>query len=195
MVMVGRSLLAGLVGPVLVVMAGLLAEDRSKVPFVVDEHQVGALGSCGAYPSVRVAGRAWCLRWGLDRLHALAGEDLVEGAGELGVAVPDEEAEGARSPRSISRLRACWAVQGRSGWAVTPRTCTCRVATSMTNSTHRRLRKIVSTVKEVAGQQSLRLHAQERLPGGVQTAGGRPVAPRAQDPPHGRFADVVAEPG
>jgi len=44
-VLVGRALLAGLVGPVPVVMAGVLAEDRSQVPFVVDEHPVGALGS------------------------------------------------------------------------------------------------------------------------------------------------------
>ena len=34
--------------PVPVVMAGVLAEDRPQVPFVVDEHPVGALGSCGA---------------------------------------------------------------------------------------------------------------------------------------------------
>ena len=38
--LVGRSLLAGLVGPVPVVMVGVLAEDRSQVPFVVDEQPV-----------------------------------------------------------------------------------------------------------------------------------------------------------
>ena len=48
----------------------------------------------------------------------------------------------------MNRLRACWAVQAPSGWAVTPRICTCRVATSMTNRTYRRLRKIVSTWKK-----------------------------------------------
>jgi hypothetical protein len=32
----------------------------------------------------------------------------------------------ARSPRSIRRLRACWAVQAPVGWAVTPRMCTAR---------------------------------------------------------------------
>jgi hypothetical protein len=88
-VLVGRSLLAGLVRPVPVVMAGVLAEDRSKVPFVVDQHPVGALGSCAAYPSPGMAVRAWCPRRGLGYLHALGGEDLIEGAGELGVAVPD----------------------------------------------------------------------------------------------------------
>ncbi|MGO9219372.1 MAG: hypothetical protein ACLP5E_16650 [Streptosporangiaceae bacterium] len=45
--LIGRSLLAGLVGPVPVVMADVLVEDRSKVPFVVDQHLVGAFGSYG----------------------------------------------------------------------------------------------------------------------------------------------------
>jgi hypothetical protein len=52
--LVGRALLAGLAGPVPVVMADVLAEDRSQVPFAVDEHPVGALGSCCAYPSLGV---------------------------------------------------------------------------------------------------------------------------------------------
>ena len=49
-VLVGRSLLAGMVRAVPVVMSGVLAEDGPQVPFTVDEHPVGALGSCAAYP-------------------------------------------------------------------------------------------------------------------------------------------------
>jgi len=56
--------------------------------------------------------------------------------------------EPVRSPRSMSRLRACCAVHEPTGQAVTPRICTRRVATSMTNKTYRRLRKTVSTVKK-----------------------------------------------
>src|SRR5262249_17893195 len=70
-----------------------------------------------------------------------------------------------RSPRSISRLRACCEVQGPSGRAVTPRICTCRVATSITNSTYRRLRKTVSTWKKSQASRPLALSAQERPPG------------------------------
>ena len=148
-VVVGSSLLAGLVRAVAVVMAGLLAQHRSQMPFAVDEHPVGALCSCGAYPSLGITVRARGPRRSLHYGHALVGEDRVEGTGELGVAVPDEEANcEIRSPRSISRLRACRAVHAPSGWAVTPRTCTGRVSTSMTNSTYRRLRKIVSTWKK-----------------------------------------------
>jgi hypothetical protein len=91
----------------------------------------------------------WRPRWGLDHLHALAGEDLIEGAGELGVAVPDEEADGAGSVCEVDE-QVAGVLRGRepSGWAVTLRMCTCRVATSMTDKTYRRLRKIVSTVKK-----------------------------------------------
>ncbi len=65
------------------------------MPFTVDEHPVGALGSWAAYPPLGIAIRAQRPRRGLDRLHALAGENPVEDTGELGVAVPDQEAEGA----------------------------------------------------------------------------------------------------
>jgi hypothetical protein len=94
-VLVGWSLLAGLVRPVPVVMAGVRAQDRPQVPFAVDEHPVGALGSCAAYPSLGETVRARGPRGDFDNLDALAGEDRVEGAGEFGVAVPDQEAEGA----------------------------------------------------------------------------------------------------
>ena len=44
------------------------------MPFVVDEHPVGALGSCGAYPSLGVTVRAGSTA-GLYYLQAPAGED------------------------------------------------------------------------------------------------------------------------
>jgi len=50
-IVVGRSLLARLVRAVPVVMAGVIAQNRAQVPFAVDEHPVGALASCGSYPS------------------------------------------------------------------------------------------------------------------------------------------------
>jgi len=53
--LVGRSLLAGLVRAVPVVMSGVLTEDGPQVPFTVDEHPVGALGSCAAYPPLGIA--------------------------------------------------------------------------------------------------------------------------------------------
>ncbi len=72
-VLVGWSLLAGLVRAVPVVMAGILAQHRSQVPFAVDEYPVGALGSCCAYPSLGIAVRARGLRRDLDLRGAETG--------------------------------------------------------------------------------------------------------------------------
>ncbi len=52
----------------------------------------------------------------------------------------------------------------------------------------------MSTVEEVAGEQSARLGAQERSPVGVDVPRGRSALAGGQDPPHGRFADAVSEP-
>ncbi len=54
----------------------------------------------------------------------------------------------ARSPRSMSRLRACWAARGPVGCAVTPRMCTRRVWISITKNTYRRLRNTVSACRK-----------------------------------------------
>lgn len=57
--------------------------------FVVDQHPVGAFGSYGAHPAFGITvgpRRPW------RRLHhhdAMAGEDLVEGGGELGIPITE----------------------------------------------------------------------------------------------------------
>jgi hypothetical protein len=81
--------------------------------------------------------------------HALVGEDRVEGTGELGVAVPDEEAE-LRDP--VAEVH-----QQVAGLLGSP--CAVRCP-----------------------------------PGSVHVPRGRRPPPGAQDPPHCRFADLVAEP-
>jgi hypothetical protein len=130
-------------------MTDILAEDRPQVPFAVDEHPVCALGPCGAYPPLGVQ-FALGVRGGIltvvtPTAAKIASKTLVNLASRSRIR---KRKELIRSPRSMSRLRACWAVHVPSGWAVTPRTWTRRVLTSMTNSTYRRLRKIVSTWKK-----------------------------------------------
>jgi hypothetical protein len=88
-IVVGRSLLARLVRAVPVVMAGVIAQNRAQVPFAVDEHPVGALASCGSYPSLGITVRPRSPRRDLGWLHALTGEDGVEYGGELAVPVTD----------------------------------------------------------------------------------------------------------
>src|ERR1019366_8201240 len=195
-VLIGRSLLAGLVRPVPVVMAGVFAQDGPKVGFVVDQHPVGALGACGAYPSPGMAVRAWCPRRGLCYPDALGGEDLVEGAGEPGVAVPDEEAERAGPVAEVHEQ-----VAGLLGGPGAVRVASNAQDVDVPGPYLHDEQYVQAPeedrvyVEEVAGQLPVCLCAQDRPPGGVQTAGCRPVAPGAQDPPHGRLADLVPEPG
>ena len=54
----------------------------------------------------------------------------------------------ARSPRSSSRLRACWVTHVAAGWAVTPSTWTLRVACSTTAKQYNRASVIVSAWKK-----------------------------------------------
>jgi len=127
--------------------------------------------------------------------HALAGEDLVERAGELGVTVPDEEAEGAGPVAEVpEQVAGLLGGPRAAGWAVTPRMCACRVATSLTNRMDRRLRKTVSAVKRSqASRPSAGVRRNARQ--GVPAFRGAGLGRRAQDPPHGAIADLVAEPG
>jgi hypothetical protein len=83
----------------------------------------------------------------LDQPHALGAHDLVEGAGELGVAVVQQEAT-FTNRSSIARLRACWHNQAQSGLAVTPARCTRRDPSSIEKSTYSVRRETVSTAKK-----------------------------------------------
>jgi hypothetical protein len=74
-------------------MVGVLAEYRSQVPLVVDQHPIGALGPCGAHPPLGVTVRPWRPRRSLHDRHTPESEDLIEDAGELGVTVADKESE------------------------------------------------------------------------------------------------------
>ena len=193
-VVAGWSLLAGLVRAVPVVMADVLAEHRPQVPLAVDQHPVGALCSCAAYPSLGNRVRARGPRRRLHYRHALAGEDCVESAGELAVTVPDQEAEaagpGAEIHDQVAGLLGGPRTVGMGGHAqdVHP------PGLHLHNEQHRQTPEEDRVhMKEIAGQQAISLRAQERPPGGIHAPRGRTVPAGAQDPPHRRRADVVAE--
>lgn len=78
--------------------------------------------------------------------YALAGEDVIERGGELGVAVPDEEPELADPAEEVLDQVADLLSSPYSVWIVGPPMGTRRVSISLTNSTYIRLRKIVSTM-------------------------------------------------
>ena len=107
-VLVGRALLAGLAGPVPVVMVGVLAEYRLQVPFAVDEDPVDALGSCFAYPSLGVAVRPRRLR----RVFTIFRPTLANISSKAPMNLASRSRmrkrnASVRSPRSMIKLRTC----------------------------------------------------------------------------------------
>jgi hypothetical protein len=116
-----------------------------------DQHPIQTLLPHRPHPALgeRVGVRR--LNRGLDDLDAVSGQDIVEGAGELGIPVTKEEPRAvvpSGRPISIESSRARWTTQALFGWSVTPATRTCRVCSSMKNKTDRVLRRTVSTVNK-----------------------------------------------
>ena len=165
------------------------------MPFVVDQDPVGALGSCCAYPSLGIAVRAWRPRRALYYPHALGSEDAVERTRELGVAVPDEEAERANPVFEVHEQ-----VAGLLGGPGTVRVGGHAQDVHVPGRHFHHEQHIQACqqnrvhMEEIAGQEPVCLSTQERAPGRVRFPRGRSAPPGAQDPPHGRLADVVTEP-
>lgn len=105
-----------LVRTVIIEVALVLIEDSAGVSFVVDQHFAGALFPDRSDGPFGVAVSPRCLRWSLDHLDAVGGEDSVDGGGEFGTRSRIRK-RNARicSPRSISRLRPAWVVQTAVG--------------------------------------------------------------------------------
>jgi hypothetical protein len=80
--------------PMLVVVAAVDAEHVLEMTAPDDEGPVEAVGADRAHPTLREGVRVRGLNWRADDLDALGAEDLIEGVGELGVAIVDEESEG-----------------------------------------------------------------------------------------------------
>jgi hypothetical protein len=105
-----------LVRAVVIEMAHVLVEHGAGVSFVVDQQPVGAFGADAGDEPFCVVVRPGCTGRDLHHVDGFGGEDGVEGSGELGVPIADQEAEGADLlAQSISRLRAAWVVQAVVG--------------------------------------------------------------------------------
>jgi hypothetical protein len=108
LVVVGRALLAGLVRPVTVIVAGELAEDDVQVPVVVDQHPVGALSSRGANPPLGITVGSRGSRRGLaivtPLLAKISSKTLVNLASRS-----DEEPECRNAVTEISDAVSCQA--------------------------------------------------------------------------------------
>ena len=76
-----------------VVVLDVLLQYQLQVAWSGDQEVVEALPAQGADPAFRDGVRAGCSNWGADDADVGTGEDCVEGGGELGVAVTDQETD------------------------------------------------------------------------------------------------------
>ena len=121
-------------GPVVVV--HVHAKHALEVTAVQDQQPVEALRTNGAHPALgegvglgRAHGRA-------NDLDILGGEHGVEGVGELGVSVADEEPNRPIAVRHRQeQVASCWVTHGPVGLAVTPPSQTRRDSSSMKDRT------------------------------------------------------------
>ena len=110
--------------PLPVVVPRVLGKDATQVSLAEDQHPVGDLGADGQHKAFGEAVRPRASRRDLDDLNTCIGQHLAERCRELSGPIADEESEpGDMFAEVMTRLRACWVVQGPSGCAVTPRMC------------------------------------------------------------------------
>ena len=192
-------MLAGLVGPVPVVVADVVVQDQSQVPFAVDQHPVGALGSCGAHPPFGVAVRPG-VRGGVFTIFTpsvakIASKALVNLASRSRIRKRKLAYPVADVHEQIAGLLGGPGAGGVGGHAQDVQTC--RVATlHHEQDVHAFEGGSWVHMEEVARPAAL-------APGGTQeppartcprSAGPGSCRPGTQDPPHGRLAlTLVAE--
>jgi hypothetical protein len=109
-----RMLVEALVRAMVIEMADEPVEDGAGVSLVVDQYSVGALRADAANESLGVTVRLWGTGRDFDHVDAFGDEDGIEGIGELGVSITDQEAKRGDSIAQIHH-------QAAVGWAVTPR--------------------------------------------------------------------------
>jgi hypothetical protein len=112
----GRVLLQRPVRPMDVVVAGVLAQDKPQVPFPGDQHPVQAFTADTGDPALRDRVRTRRPDRGLDDPRTGRSEHRIEGALNLASRSRIKNFRpSVRSPRFISRLRACWVTHSPVG--------------------------------------------------------------------------------
>jgi hypothetical protein len=130
----GRALAEVLVRPVVVEMALVLVKDGASGSFVVDQEPVGALRTDTADESLGIAIRLRSPGRDLDQVEAFGAKTASKASVNFASRSRIRKRNALiRSPRSISRLGAIWAVQAAVGCAVTPKQVHVRVRTSITH--------------------------------------------------------------
>jgi hypothetical protein len=87
----GRSLTAGLMRTMIVIVRGVFGDGFGQVPLVEDQHPIEHLTAKRSDDALADRIRPWSVWRGFDDPEAGGAEDLIEGGDELGVAVTDQE--------------------------------------------------------------------------------------------------------
>jgi hypothetical protein len=190
------ALVEVLVRTVVVEVLGELVEDGAGVSLVVDQQSVGAFVADAANEPFGVAVRSGCPGRDLDHIDAFGGEDGIEGGGELGVPVADQEAEGGDPLAEVHQE-----VAGGLGGPGCARVGGHAEEVESSGADFHDEQDIESAQgdgvegEEVGGQQSGGLGVQEGPPVGVWTAWCGAEVGGGEDSADGACAQVMSEPG
>lgn len=195
-VVVGRVLAQALVRTVVIEMVLVLVQDGAGVPFVENQQPIGALVADTADEPFGITVRLWCLGRDLDHLDAVGGEDGIEGGGELGVPVTDEEAKRA-DPFAEVHQQVTGYLSGPGRSRMSGHTGQMHPA-----GAHFHDKQDIEPAQcdgvqgeEVGGQQPSGLSAQESSPAGACSPWCRPEAGSSQDAADRTCTQAVSEPG
>jgi hypothetical protein len=164
-----------------VVMPDVAVEDAKEMPTPSDQEMVQAFLAQGTDPALGDGIGVRRLDRCADDLGADRVPEVIEGPGELAVAVADQEPDGGGLFIKVTaRLRACWATHVPVGLAVTPARWTRRVCSWMKKRIYSRCRNTVSTVRKSQARMSdaWRRRNDRQVVEVCRGAGWRPLARR-----------------
>jgi hypothetical protein len=194
-IMVGRVLVEALMRPVIVEMAHILVNDGAGVSLVVDQQPVGALLANAADKPFGIAVRLRCLGRNLDHIEAFGGEDGIEGGGELGVPVADQEAErGDPLTHVHHQITGGLGSPGRGRMSGHPEQVQPAGADLHDEQNIEPAQRDGVEGEEVGGEQARCLSTQEGLPSGVCSAWWGPEAGSGQDAADRARAQAMSKP-
>jgi hypothetical protein len=194
-IMVRRVLVEALMRPVVIDMAHILVNDGAGVSLVVDQQPVGALLANAANEPLGIAIRSRRPRRDLDHIEAFGGEDGIEGGGELGVPVADQEAERADPLTQIHhQITGGLGSPDRGRMSGHPE----QVHPAGADLHHKQdvesAQRDGIESEEIGGQQPRGLSTQEDVPSGVCSAWCWPEAGGGQDAADRALAQAMSQP-
>ena len=122
--------------PVAVVMVDVAFEDSCEVAWTDDQQMIETFSADCANPTLRECIRVRGPHWSADDICADRPPHVVEGSGELGVAVADQVTEDTPGLFHLGgQVPGLLGDQGPLGSVVMPQRCTLRDSISMRNNT------------------------------------------------------------